>query len=140
MTIPIFLAMGVLIILIQIFSISIAGLVFFCCMMVLFVQRKLDFSKFFSWILVMLVQITCIVYITANFLACTSYVSQFQTGNYFRFIGIDAINNFLLYATSRGYIICLILLFILSSFIQRIFMYHAIWNIAVKVLNLGEIR
>lgn len=66
--------MGVLIILIQVFSISIAGLVFFGCMIVLFVQRKLDFSKFFSWVLVMLVQITCVVYITANFLASTAYI------------------------------------------------------------------
>ena len=42
-TIPIFLAMGVLIIIIEICSISLAGFLFFICVFGLFVQRKLNF-------------------------------------------------------------------------------------------------
>lgn len=77
-TVPIFLAMGILVLLIEIFSISIAGFLFFICILVLFVQRKIDFSSFFSWIFVLLVQILCLLFIVANFLATTDLLQFYQ--------------------------------------------------------------
>lgn len=132
--------MGILILLIEIFSISIAGFLFFICILVLFVQRKIDFSSFFSWIFVLLVQILCLLFIVANFLVTTSllqFEGQFQI---FGFYGIDSLNNFMTSPTSRGYIICLIILFIVSCLIQRIFVYNALWLKVTKTTNLGEIK
>jgi hypothetical protein len=76
-TIPIFLSMGVLILLLEIFSISISGLLFFICMMVLFVQRKLDFNNFISWVLVVMIQVLCLFFLSANFLATTDLISTY---------------------------------------------------------------
>lgn len=63
--------------------------------MVLFFQRKLDFNSYLSWLLVLTIQILCLFFICANFLATTSLISGFQTSDIFRFYGIDALNNFL---------------------------------------------
>lgn len=136
-TIPIFLFMGILILMMEIFSISIAGFLFFICMMVLFVQRKIDFDSFLSWLLVLIVQVLCLIFLAANFLATTSLVGGYQNSDLFQFYGINGLNNFMSSATSRGYIICLIILFIISCLIQRIFAYNKIWLTANKVLSLG---
>lgn len=129
--------MGILVLLIEIFSISIAGFLFFISMMVLFVQRKIDFGNFLSWLLVLIVQVLCLLFLAANFLAYTSLVGGYQNIDMFQFYGINGLNNFMASATARGYIICLIILFIVSCLIQRIFVYNKIWLTANHVLNLG---
>lgn len=125
--IPIFLALGLLILLVEIFSISVAGLLFFVCIFILFIQRRIDFSSFLSWLLVLIVQILCLIFIIGNFIAATNLVSQYSLKGEFRFFGINGLNDFLKFETSRGYFICLILLFIVSCFVQRIFAYNKIW-------------
>lgn len=136
-TTPIFLSMGILILLIEIFSISISGFLFFINIMVLFVQRKIDFSSFVSWFNVLVVQIVCLLFFTANFLATSSLILSFEQNDIYRFYGIDGLNNFLIYATSRGYVICLLILFFVCCFIQRIFNYNRIWLVVNTVFHLG---
>lgn len=136
-TIPIFLCMGILVLLIEIFSISMAGFSFFICMMILFVQRKIDFGNFLSWLLVVIVQVLCLVFLATNFLATTNLIASYQNTDMFQFYGINGLNNFMASPTARGYIICLILLFIVSCLVQRIFVYNKIWLTANTVLNVG---
>ena len=133
-TVPIFLGMGSLILLIEIFSISISGFLFFICMLVLFVQRKIDYNNIMSWLIVITLQVLCLSFIVANFIATTSLVSATDTNSVLEFYGIDALNDFLNYPTSRGYFICLCLLFIVSCFVQRIFAYQNMWKIASQLL------
>ena len=68
--------MGILIVLIEIFTISLAGLLFFFCILALYIQRKLDFNNIFSRILVGTVQFLSFVFIFANFLLTTSYLQS----------------------------------------------------------------
>ena len=52
--IPIFLLVGALILLIEIFSISVIGFLFFCIMIALLTQ-KTNFSSLYSFILIILI-------------------------------------------------------------------------------------
>lgn len=73
-SIPIFLSLGILNILIQIFSLSVAGFCFFLCTLALYVQRKLKFDNIWSEILVTIICFLCFGYIVANFITTTELI------------------------------------------------------------------
>jgi hypothetical protein len=131
----VFIVMGCLILLIQIFSISIAGLVFFICMLALFIQRFINFQSVISWLIVLFVQVISLFLILANFITSSSLLASYQQKEIFRFCGINALNNFTKYNTERGYFISLILLFCVTCVLQRIFIDTKIWKIANKILT-----
>lgn len=138
-TIPVFLIMGLLLTLIEIFSISLAGLLFFLCLMSIYVQRKLDFNNIYSRMLVSTVQLFSFAFITGNFITTTSFLQLYATTDKFRLFGINGLHDFMNMDTARGYVICLILLFIISCIIQRIFVYSHIWAFANRFIELQEI-
>lgn len=72
LVIPIFLALGILIVLIQIFSISMIGLAFFLIALSLFFQRKIDFNSISSWVVVIIILVASSGAIIANFICTTS--------------------------------------------------------------------
>lgn len=75
-SIPLFMIMGVLIIVIEICSISVAGFLFFLCVLALFVQRKIYFDRFTSELLIAAISFLCFGFIVANFIASTSLLIQ----------------------------------------------------------------
>lgn len=104
-------------------------------MLVLFVQRKIDFSNFNSWLIVIAIQILCLIFIVANFLATSKFIGANQKKDRFEFYGINSLNDFKSSLTSRGYFICLCLLFVASCLVQRIFAYQNIWKFSSKIFN-----
>ena len=102
--------------------------------MSIYVQRKLDFNNIYSRILVTTVQLFSFAFITGNFIATTSYLQQYAVTDRYRLYGINALHDFISLDTARGYIICLILLFITSCIIQRIFVYSHIWAFANRFI------
>jgi hypothetical protein len=131
--------MGLLIILIEIFSVSVIGLILFFCMLGLFVQRWINYKRLFSWFIVLMVQFTCIVFIMANFIATTSLISENHSSptDIFRFYGINGFINFTTIAREGGYVICLFLLFFVTCFMQRIFCDIKIYELAK--INLSKV-
>lgn len=109
------MALGILAILIEAFSISLAGFCFFVCTLAMFVQRKLVFENIWSEVLVNIVGFLCFGFIVANLLATTDEISSQDVKQIYRFYGIDALNNFLYMSVARGYFICLILEFLLAA-------------------------
>lgn len=133
------MVLGILILLIEIFTLSLAGFLFFLCMLALFVQRKIDFNNIFSRLLVVSVQLISFTFIIANFLATTSLLQLSAVSGKFRMYGINALSDFLISDVARGYIICLILVFIVGCTVQRIFVYSNIWFYANRFIELQEI-
>jgi hypothetical protein len=92
----VFVGMGCFVMLIQIFSVSIAGLMFFVCMIAIFIQRFINYRSFAGWIIVVFAQFNCLIFIVANVLTASPLLFQYQHTYFYNFFGINAINNFLI--------------------------------------------
>ena len=74
--IPVFLIFGFLILLIQIFSISITGVVFFILMIILLAMDSVGFNKLSSRIYIIFIQVLTVLIIFANFITTSNLLQE----------------------------------------------------------------
>ena len=77
-TVPVFVLLGVLVLLIEVFSISLVGFLCFCLLLALLTQTKIDFINGYSWFLVVAVQILSMLVICGNLLTRTTWLNTSQ--------------------------------------------------------------
>jgi len=70
---PLYLSLGILILLIQIFSVSIAGLIYFCLIIYLFAMKTFNFKDNYFRCLLIFVQVLTTIMIILSFMATSDY-------------------------------------------------------------------
>jgi hypothetical protein len=113
----------ILVLLIQIFSISIAGLIYFAVAVYIYWMRSFNFKDWQFKALLVVVQIISTVMITLNYLTTVDYLQQGGKQEDFVFFGVNSIVDFGQSAFSRGHIICEVLLGLLTAYLNRLFIY-----------------
>lgn len=115
---------GSLVLLNQIFSISVLGLIYFFVALFQFWLKKFNFKDIELKVLLYVLQTITILAIALNYLATIDYFNSEQTNQYFSMFGINSINQFASDPNNQGHIICEGLLMLLIAYLNRLFIYQ----------------
>ena len=132
---PLYLILWVLILLIQIFSVSITGLVYFCIALYLFWMKSFNFKDVYFRVLLVVLQVLTTITIFSTYLITCTYLNTSQLANTYEFIGIDSLNLFMASTTERGHFICEVLLSLLCAYLNRLFIYQSFNTIYNDIYN-----
>jgi lysylphosphatidylglycerol synthetase-like protein (DUF2156 family) len=127
-TIPIFLVLGALLLLLQIFTISVAGIFYFICLFLLIIHRKLTFTSITVHILVTVIIVVSILLIVGNYVTTSTLLKQYQESAEFQLYGINSLNDFMNSDVARGYFICLLILFLWGCLVEKMIKFTDIWS------------
>jgi hypothetical protein len=103
---PLYLSLTALVLLVQVFSTSIAGLIYFGLAIYIYFMKSFNFKDQQFKLLLFTVQTLSTVMITLNYLATIAYLQTPSGVEYFAFFGINSIIQFTDSAFNRGHIIC----------------------------------
>lgn len=110
--------------LIQVFSISITGLIYFSLAIYLYWMKGFNFKDTQFKILLGMVQILTTFIFTLNYLVMIDELQTEESLKLFSFFGIDSILHFDTDDYSRGHIICEGMLAFLTAYLNRLFIYQ----------------
>jgi hypothetical protein len=130
---PLYLILCLLILLIQIFSVSITGLLYFLITIYLFWMKSFNFRDRYFRALLILIQVMTTLTIFLTFLTTCSFLDSPSALDTYQFIGINSLNDFSTSITSRGHFICEILLSLMTACLNRLFIYQGL-NSAYQLL------
>jgi len=122
---PLYLSLTALVLLVQIFSTSIAGLLYFALAIYIYFMKSFNFKDTQFKILLIAVQVLSSIMITLNYLTTCDYLQTSSGLEFFAFFGINSIVDFTNSPFSRGHIICEVLLGLLTAYLNRLFIYES---------------
>jgi hypothetical protein len=120
---PLYLILCLLIVLIQIFSVSITGLIYFFITLYFFWMKSFNFKDVFFKAMLILVQVMTTITISLTFLTTAPFLVTPTSLDAYQFIGINSLNDFSTSAFSRGHFICEVLLSLMCAWLNRLFIY-----------------
>jgi hypothetical protein len=91
---PLYLCLSLIIVLIQIFSVSIAGLLYFFIMIYLFWMKSFNLRDLYSKVLLLVLQVYTTTIIILTYLVQCQYLKSESSINYFEFFGVNSLNEF----------------------------------------------
>lgn len=103
---PLYLLLCLLIVLIQIFSVSITSLLYFFITVYIFWMKSFNFRDTYFKAMLILVQITTTITISLTFLTTCPSLASASEQEVYEFIGINSLNDFSSSAFDRGHFIC----------------------------------
>ena len=121
---PLYLALTSLVVLVQIFSVSVTGLAYLCLMVYLLAMHSFNFRDGYFRALLVMLQCSSAAVITASVLVTSPYLQNSTLLGTYRMVGINSINDFVTDAYSRGHIICQGLLALLTAYLNYLAIYQ----------------
>lgn len=92
MTLPLYLMLGALMILNQIFTVSVVGLIYFILALYLFWLKNFNFKDIEGKILLYIIQVVTAVVILLNYMATISYFQTDESNKMFAMFGLNSIS------------------------------------------------
>ncbi len=126
---PLYLIQCLLILLIQIFSVSLMGLLYFFIMIYLFWMKSFSFTDRYFKPMLILVQFTTTLTIVLTFLTNCPLLITPSLIDIYQAIGINSLNDFSSSPFSQGHFICEILLCLMTAILNRLFIYQSLNSI-----------
>jgi hypothetical protein len=124
--------MGILILLIQIFSVSLAGLVYFALIIYLFAMKEFNFKDGLFRAMLIFIQVFTTLMIMLSYLVNADYLQSQSSLQVFQFVGINSLNTFMTSPRDRGHFICEILLSLMCAYLNHLFIYQQFNSIYVQ--------
>lgn len=132
---PLYLILCSIILLIQIFSVSITGLTYFGITLYLFWMKTFNFKDTYFKIVLIVIQSANSITLTATYLATCAFLKTPESIKVYEFVGINSLNEFSSDLYSRGHFICEILLSLICAYLNRLVIYQSFNQIYVDIYN-----
>jgi hypothetical protein len=130
-------------ILIQIFSVSITGLIYFFSMIYLFWLKGFNFKDKSFKVLLIAVQTINLTTISFTLFATCTYLDSSKDLQFYYLFGIDSLLHFGIDASETGHFISEIILLLFCSYLNRLFIYQSmntIYNELYNSLHIDNIK
>jgi hypothetical protein len=132
---PLYLVLCSFLLLIQIFSVSVMGLIYFAIMLYLFWMKGFNFKDNSFKFLLIVIQVMTTLTIFLSFLATCPLLDSPEAISNYEFFGINSLNQFTTDLPSRGHFICEVLLSLMCACLNRLCIYQKFNSIFNSIYN-----